>query len=297
MNKLEALKYFCSASETLNFRETAKRLAVSPQVVTRMIAELESLLGESLFKRNTRNIKLTEFGEQFLPKAMQYLADGDKLFASTKLNDKAMQGVVRITLPPMPYNHDILFELLTALEPYPDIVIDWQVGVEKLKAVDDQVDIGLRICLEPEPDWVAQHICTFTEKIVAAPSLLKRLDFPKDLQDLAENYPLSGLVDPKLKRIWQWQINATQYFMPHRPRFFASDVMSELQSALAGRTCSYLINSVCDPYIAQGKLVELFPEIEKQSWHLYLYRPYQTVVADRVLWVYEKLKGILLNQI
>ena len=73
--------------------------------------------------------------------------------------------------------------------------------------------------------------------------------------------------------------------------------MSELQSALAGRTCSYLINSVCDPYIAQGKLIELFPEIEKQTWHLYLYRPYQTVVADRVLWVYEKLKGILLARI
>ncbi|MBN6066024.1 LysR family transcriptional regulator [Aggregatibacter actinomycetemcomitans] len=293
MNKLEALRYFCSACETLNFRETAQRLAVSPQVVTRMIAELEELLGESLFKRNTRNIKLTEFGEQFLPKATQFLAEGERLFASTKLNDKTMHGTVRITLPPMPYNDHILFELLTALEPYPDIVIDWQVGIDKLKIVEDQVDIGLRICLEPEPDWVAHHICTFSEKIVASPTLLKRLGQPQDLQDLAQNYPLSGLLDPKLKRIWQWQINGEQRFMPNRVVFFASDVASELQAALAGRACAYLIDSVCQPYIEQGRLVELFPDIEKQKWQLYLYRPYQTVVADRVLWVYDQLKAIL----
>ena len=58
-------------------------------------------------------------------------------------------------------------------------------------------------------------------ELVGTPTLLKRLDFPKDLQDLAQNYPLSGLIDPKLKRIWQWQINAEQRFIPNRAIFFA----------------------------------------------------------------------------
>ncbi len=85
--------------------------------------------------------------------------------------------------------------------------------------------------------------------------------------------------------------------MPNRAIFFASDVQSELQSALAGRTCSYLINSICDPYLENSRLVELFPEIEKQKWQLYLYRPYQTIVAERVMWVYNRLKEILLAKI
>ena len=85
--------------------------------------------------------------------------------------------------------------------------------------------------------------------------------------------------------------------MPNTAIFFASDVQSELQSALAGRTCSYLINSVCDPYLENSRLVELFPEIEKQKWQLYLYRPYQTIVAERVMWVYNRLKEILLAKI
>ena len=68
-NKLEALKTFCICADTLQFKETAHRMAVSPPVVTRTIAELENQLGEPLFKRNTRSIALTSFGELFLPKA------------------------------------------------------------------------------------------------------------------------------------------------------------------------------------------------------------------------------------
>lgn len=297
MNKLESLRYFCSACETLNFRETAQRMGVSPQVVTRIIAELEELLGETLFKRNTRNIILTEFGQKFLPKATQYLADGEKLFASSKISENTMRGVVRITLPPMPYNDDILFELLTALEPYPELAIDWQVAVDKLKTVEDQIDIGLRICHEPEPNWVAKHICTFREKIVTSPALIKRLGSPNNLQDLAKNYPLSGFMDNKLKRIWHWHINDDNRFMPNHTLFFATDINSELQAALAGRTCSLLVDCICNPYLENGRLVELFPSIKKQQWQLYLYRPYQTIVSDRVLWVYEKLKEILLTKL
>ena len=46
MDKLDALKFFIIASETLNFREAAIKLSVSPSVVTRTVAELEKQLGE-----------------------------------------------------------------------------------------------------------------------------------------------------------------------------------------------------------------------------------------------------------
>ncbi len=204
-----------------------------------------------------------------------------------------MQGLVRITLPPLPYNEQLLRQLLVALEPYPDIIIDWHVSIDKLKLIDDQIDIGIRVCLEPELNWIAQHICSFREKIVASPELLYRLGYPKDLQDLAQNYPLSGLMNPQLKRIWDWQINKETHFFPTKPRFIASDAVFELQAALAGRTCSQIIEILCNPYLEQNKLVELFPDIEKQQWRLYLYRPYQSFVTDRVMFVFNTLKTIL----
>ncbi len=53
-NRLEALRVFCAAADAANFRDAAVRLAVSPQVVTRAVRELEEELGEPLFHRSTR---------------------------------------------------------------------------------------------------------------------------------------------------------------------------------------------------------------------------------------------------
>lgn len=49
MNEPDALRSFCVACETFNFREIAQRLSTSLQVVTRTITELEKLLGERRF--------------------------------------------------------------------------------------------------------------------------------------------------------------------------------------------------------------------------------------------------------
>lgn len=65
-NRQEALRIFCAAAEEMNFKYTAARLGISPQKVTRAIKELELLLGEQLFNRNTRNVKITDFGLGFL---------------------------------------------------------------------------------------------------------------------------------------------------------------------------------------------------------------------------------------
>ena len=93
MDKLDALKFFIIASETLNFREAAIKLSVSPSVVTRTVAELEKQLGEPLFKRNTRSIFLTSFGELFLPQAKRLLEDSEKLFQTAK-DDNEMKKAI-----------------------------------------------------------------------------------------------------------------------------------------------------------------------------------------------------------
>lgn len=156
MNRLDALKYFVVAAEVLSFKKTAAQFSVSPQVITRMIAELENDLGEPLFKRNTRSITLTDFGETFIPKAVHFLQEEEQLFGLPKNAKDELRGTVRITLPPYPYFDRILYQLLTALAPYPQINIEWRTDFEILKAVDDQIDIGIRISKTPNEHWIAK---------------------------------------------------------------------------------------------------------------------------------------------
>ena len=79
-NRLDALRVFCVAADSRNFRDAAQRLAISPQVVTRVVKVLEDELGEPLFHRSTRGVHLSDFGQQLLPQARDAVQGLDALF-------------------------------------------------------------------------------------------------------------------------------------------------------------------------------------------------------------------------
>ena len=292
MNKLDALKFFITAAETLNFREAAVKLAISPSVVTRTIAELENQLGEPLFKRNTRSIALTSFGELFLPKAKRLLEDSDALFQTAK-DDNEMKGVVRITLFRLPNHEQISYELLTALRPYPELFIDWRLDMMRLDTVEHRIDIGIRVGREPNPNFIIKSIAQVQHIFVASPDLLERLGAPKDFDDLRQRYPFSGLMNPETGKVWEFMLDGVNTFVPRHLEFFSTDPDSQIQAALAGRAVVQASDLACKEHLASGRLVKVLPEIQQEKWQLYLYRPYQTITPKRVMKVFEVLEGVL----
>lgn len=292
LNKLDALKYFCTAAETLNFRAAAEQSAVTPPVISRTVAELESELGEPLFRRSTRTIRLTTFGEQFYLHAKQLLADSERLFQLGKKQTDDMAGTVRIALPELPHQTAVLRDLLTALRPYPELTIDWRVDVSKLNAVEHRIDMGIRIGREPDPNFIIKPITASGSLFVASSDYLARFGTPKDPADLAKNFPVSGLFNPNTGRIWDLQADG-QSFTPLNVSLITDDHAAELASALAGRTAGQVGDLLCSPHLANGELVQLFPELPQERWQLYLYRPYLAHTPERVLKVFGILEGIL----
>lgn len=292
MNRLDALKYFIVAAETLSFKATASRFSVSPQVITRVISELEGELGEQLFKRNTRAIRITDFGSRFLADAIAFLQQEERLFGGVKTAEESFSGLVRITLPPSDYADKILLRLLTALAPYPDIQIDWRTDFDTLKAVDDQIDIGIRISRTPEDHWVAKKITDLQEPIVAAPSLIAKTGLPKDVFDLAANFPVGYILNPKTGKVWDWMMGEQPIILT-KPTVITSDIKSLLPAVLSGRIFAPIMYHDCKSYLDSGELQVVFSNEETLIWGIYLYRPYQTITPKRVLLVFELLEKIL----
>ncbi|EMY7924327.1 LysR family transcriptional regulator [Klebsiella aerogenes] len=297
LDKLDTLRIFCAAAQTLKFREAATQLGLAPQQVTRGIAELEKQLGEMLFMRNTRQIKLTPFGQQFWPKAVQLLVESEALFAIGKnRNPQDMAGKVRITLPPLFENRDIICQLLHRLTDHPEIALEWHNTGRHLNIIDEQIDIGIRIGTVPDNRYIVKTIRPVGVNIVAAPSLVARHGAPEDIKDLQLNYPLSALSNSNSGRIWPWQFASGNSFFPASPAFVAYDIDSELAAALAGRTVSQLADITIRPFLQRGELVNLLPELNYQPWQLYIFRPHQPQLPGRVRLVFDLLTQILHEQ-
>lgn len=299
MNKLETLRIFCSVAETLHFRETANRLAVSPQVVSRAITALEETLGEVLFQRNTRQVKLTEFGEEFLPQAQQLIADTELLFSNRKipLKQQEISGVVRIAVPEIPFIQEILQKLLTKAATYPDLRLHWKAGLAVDDVVDEQIDVGFRFGTPDDSRLIVRKICEVEDCIVAAPALLARLGTPESWQALQKDYPLSALFNPNTGRAYAWYLSNQHQFVPVRPKFTTTHIDYEITAALSAQTIACLPRFACRPYFATGELVELFPELPRKQWTAYVYRPQRSVTHPRVKLVFDWLVEILAEKL
>lgn len=76
---LGLLRSFIVLAETSSFGRTGARIGRTQSAVSAQIARLESMLGQRLVARDTRNVRLTAEGERLLPEARAMVAQGDLL--------------------------------------------------------------------------------------------------------------------------------------------------------------------------------------------------------------------------
>lgn len=72
--ELNYLREFVTLAENCRFQETAEALFMSQSALSKHIKAIEKEFGTELLKRSTRRVELTEFGQAFLPYAIQISA-------------------------------------------------------------------------------------------------------------------------------------------------------------------------------------------------------------------------------
>jgi DNA-binding transcriptional LysR family regulator len=75
--ELRQLGYFLAVAEERNFTRAAQRIPIAQPAISQQIRRLEAELGERLFVRDRRGIRLTAAGEALLPHARAMLAGAE----------------------------------------------------------------------------------------------------------------------------------------------------------------------------------------------------------------------------
>jgi DNA-binding transcriptional LysR family regulator len=75
--ELRQLAYFLAVAEERNFTRAAQRIPIAQPAISQQIRRLESELGERLFVRDRRGIRLTPAGQALLPHARAMLAGAE----------------------------------------------------------------------------------------------------------------------------------------------------------------------------------------------------------------------------
>ena len=294
LNRLDSLRVFCAAADARSFREAATRLGVSPQVVTRAVRELEKSLGEVLFHRNTRQVKITSFGEQLAQRAREAVASLDDLYqagAGSRSNASA-EGVVRVTAPG-PIGRLMLVQALAPFRlQHPSLVVDFRLSEVLSDVVDVQIDVGVRIGFLRDSRFVARPASKVSFFVVATPDLLARVGRPRSVDALFER-PVTALIDRNTGRPWPWFFRGSRQVVPASPAFVTDDPEAECAAVLSGMAFGQLAGFHVLPHLKSGRLVSVLDGEAPDPWPIYVYRPRRAPVPPRVRVVYDQIIAAL----
>lgn len=97
---LRQLEYFVALATHLNFRKAAEASFVSQPTLSGQIAQLEALLGVTLFERHPRGAELTKAALALLPEAKRTLHSADRFVQVAESVGTPLTGPLRIGVIP-----------------------------------------------------------------------------------------------------------------------------------------------------------------------------------------------------
>src|SRR5262245_11158705 len=99
MDTLLSMRVFTKVVEAENFTEAARRLKLSPPMVTRHIQALEQRVGARLINRTTHQFSLTEAGAIYHERCARLLSDIEEAEHAVGALGRVPQGRLRLSAP------------------------------------------------------------------------------------------------------------------------------------------------------------------------------------------------------
>ena len=190
----QRIRYFMKAAEILNFSEAARQMYIAPQSFGKQIALLETELGEKLFERTTRDMKLTPFGKLCYENFSGPIRAMERSFEQMCILGHGKQQAVRIgILGALSYPRVVspLVEALRSKYPDGDISIRMmRMGELQTSIQNGTIDLGITLTHDREVGWqgcTTYSLASYPARIVVSQ---KHRWFSKDtisLEDMRDS--------------------------------------------------------------------------------------------------------------
>ena len=257
------MRAFVAVAEEQGFAAAARRLAVSPPVVTRAIAALETQLGVVLLERTTRKVHLTEVGGRYLSDCKRLLAELDDVEASVTGEHAAPRGALGVTASVM-FGRMFVAPLLTDfLLRHPQVTARALLVDHLVDLMDEGLDVAVRIAKLSDSTLTSVKVGAMRRVLCAAPSYLKQHGSPRTPRDLRE---LRSFVFSTERSTPVWTFEQRGKPLSFRPRASLLVNSSEvaIDAAVAGAGITRALSYMVAEHVAEGRLRLLLEDFEAE---------------------------------
>lgn len=266
---LKQLRAFEAAARHLSFKGAADELHVTHAAISHQIKALEDSLGQPLFRRITRGVRLTPEAEDY---ALALTAALDRIESATDtLVSERLIRPLRISVAPFYGSRVLMRRLPEFRDAHPDIAIeiDLDFGIVDFETSD--MDAAIRYGLGDWPTLDVELIYRDVISPVCAPVMVAGRELPLDAAEIVR-LPLATTKAPESD--WACWLDAAGVTIPDDADVIRLDNRAiALDYALAGNGVAMADLRMIPFELASGSLVRLNPLSVAWERSMYLVRP------------------------
>ena len=278
-SNIEPMRLFAEVVKQGSYTKAAEHLGVSKGFLSKQVKQLEQLLGKPLLVRNTRVMRLTTAGELLYKEAVKLTTFWQHTKALIDAGEEELSGQIKCTAP-MGVARHILWPIFSRLmDAQPDINVHIESGNTTHNLVADDFDFAVRITNTPPEDMVARHLTTINYYCCATPEFIKRYGQPASPNQLNKHKSLVLVHWP----FWSFKLDDSWHKITPNSVFTSSDNELLKDACLNHRGIARLPEFMVKDELADGTLVNIFPEVQGDKRELYLIYPQQSARAKRVM--------------
>ena len=269
------LTWFRIVSEEKSFTKAAARIGVAQSTLSYAIKQLETRMGIRLLTRTTRNVSTTPAGERLLQTITPRMAEiEEEIAALTAFRDRPL-GSIRLTLADHAMESVVWPKLKPVLKDYPDISVELCVDGRFRNIVEEGFDAGVRLGESVEKDMIAVRIGPDSRLVaVASPDYLAAHGVPEHPEDLLRHNCINIRHD-SAGGLYAWEFEKDGKALRVRVdgQLTFSDSYAMADAAVSGYGITYVPDSIVEPRIASGELVQVLDDWSPFFDGYFLYYP------------------------
>jgi DNA-binding transcriptional LysR family regulator len=261
MDRLYTMSIFLAVVEQGGFAPAARKLRISPPVVTRAVTELEEKMGVRLLTRTTRMVRVTDVGARYAADCRRILADvtdSEQAATGTHAEPRGKLVITSSVLFGAMYVTPVVTEYLRR---YPETEVECRFLDRVVNMMDEGIDVAIRLGQLPDSSYQAVRVGQVRQIVCASPAYLEARGLPLTPEELAEHdIVLAGGVTAAPE--WRFESERQPMVLRVRPRLISSSNDAAIAAVVRGFGLTRVISYMVAPHLAAGRLKTVLSQYE-----------------------------------
>lgn len=256
---LNAMALFVRVVEHKGFSAASRRLGVPISTVSRKVSELEKALGVRLLERSTRQLRLTELGQDYYAYCRRGLEEIETGALMLHERQAEISGTLRLSVPPGLADR-LVVPLVSAFQAaYPAVIVRILITERNVDFIQDAVDLALRVGKLEDSTLVARPLIEYRHVLVGSPDYLDTFGTPGHPRDLPAHRMVTfggWFDDVSLKLV----NNGSVHTVKIEGVLALNDYAGIQCAAEAGQGIAEIPSIICGEALRDGRLIEIMPD-------------------------------------